>query len=237
MYLSGSLLLPCRDPDVPVRGIAVLTECCGSNCSAPCSQTTDHRTAFQASKNPSLLATIDVRRSSRLLKGRKPLGRAGVLPPQTRSAHSEMTQFVVVGAGPAGCSAALKAARIPDVQVKVIEKRSFQSVFEARNNPRSYPMVLSGRALGLFEELDLDLPSTREPYHGIEFLPSKGSLKFPSARRCRNAPFGTWFRDSSSHHHAPFRHLHRLSCRNCNRAYARPVGTHVAVEGWSVSAA
>lgn len=94
------------------------------------------------------------------------------------------TQFVVVGAGPAGCSAALKAARIPDVQVKVIEKRSFQSVFEAKNNPRSYPMVLSGRALGLFEDLGLDLPSTREPYHGIEFLPSKGSLKFPNPNRC-----------------------------------------------------
>lgn len=92
-----------------------------------------------------------------------------------------MTQFVVVGAGPAGCSAALKAARIPDVQVKVLEKRSFESVFSARNNPRSFPMVLSGRALGLFDDLELDLPSTREPYYGIEFLPSKGSLKFPSA--------------------------------------------------------
>lgn len=92
-----------------------------------------------------------------------------------------MTQFVVVGAGPAGCSAALKAARLPEVQVKVIEKRTFESVFTASNNPRSYPMVLSGRALGLFEDLELDLPSTREPYYGIDFLPSKGSLKFPSA--------------------------------------------------------
>jgi 2-polyprenyl-6-methoxyphenol hydroxylase-like FAD-dependent oxidoreductase len=92
-----------------------------------------------------------------------------------------MPQFVVVGAGPAGCSAALKAARLPEAQVKVIEKRTFESVFSTNNNPRSYPMVLSGRALGLFEDLGLDLPSIREPYHGIEFLPSKGTLKFPSA--------------------------------------------------------
>jgi 2-polyprenyl-6-methoxyphenol hydroxylase-like FAD-dependent oxidoreductase len=91
-----------------------------------------------------------------------------------------MTQLVVVGAGPAGCSAALRAARIPDVQVKVIEQRSFETIFSSSNNPRSYPMVLSGRALRLFEELEVDLPCTREPYYGIQFVPS-GSMKTPGA--------------------------------------------------------
>lgn len=93
-----------------------------------------------------------------------------------------MPQFVVVGAGPAGCTAALRAVRTPDVQVAVIEKRSFDSVFTARNNARSYPMVLSGRALKAFEELQLDLPSTREPYHGIQFSPSKRTMSMPGAK-------------------------------------------------------
>lgn len=135
-------------------------------------------------------------------------------------------QFVVVGAGPAGCSAALKAARIPDVQVKVIEKRSFQSVFEAKNNPRSYPMVLSGRALGLFEDLGLDLPSTREPYHGIEFLPSKGSLKFPSAHRIQTVRFREPSRPSPT---PPYIRGNRFQPLISSLIVGRPVGTSGAV--------
>lgn len=92
-----------------------------------------------------------------------------------------MPQLVVVGAGPAGCTAALRAARTPDVQVAVIEKRSFDSIFTSRNNARSYPMVLSARALETFKELQLDLPSTREPYHGIQFGSSKRVMSMPGA--------------------------------------------------------
>lgn len=92
-----------------------------------------------------------------------------------------MPQFVVVGAGPAGCTAALRAVRTPDAQVTVIEKRSFDSVFTARNNARSYPMVLSARALNAFEELQLDLPSTREPYYGMQFGSSNRTMSMPGA--------------------------------------------------------
>lgn len=99
--------------------------------------------------------------------------------PQRPPGH--MPQFVVVGAGPAGCTAALRAARTPDVQVTVIEKRSFDSIFTSRNSPRSYPMVLSGRALQTLKELQLDLPSTREPYYGMQFMPSNGTMSMPGA--------------------------------------------------------
>ena len=92
-----------------------------------------------------------------------------------------MPQFVVVGAGPAGCTAALRAARTPDVQVTVIEKRPFDSIFSSRNSARSYPMVLSGRALRTFNELELDLPCTREPYYGMQFMPSNGTMSMPGA--------------------------------------------------------
>lgn len=108
----------------------------------------------------------------------------------------DMPQFVVVGAGPAGCTAALRAVRTPDVQVTVIEKRSFDSIFASRNSARSYPMVLSGRALHTFTELELDLPCTREPYYGMQFMPSNGVMSMAGAAdstpfralRCTHVP-------------------------------------------------
>eukprot|EP00892_Ulva_mutabilis_P011126 jgi/Ulvmu1/8386/UM042_0093.1 len=123
-------------------------------------------------------------------------GRAGSLSFHTRlhdpgssvgkSARTsrDMPQFVVVGAGPAGCTAALRAARTPDVQVTVVEKRSFDSIFTSRNSARSYPMVLSGRALQTLSELHLDLPSTREPYYGIQFLPSSSTMSMSDPKSC-----------------------------------------------------
>lgn len=95
-----------------------------------------------------------------------------------------MPNIVVVGAGPTGCAAALSAARLPGAQVKIIEKRSLESLVGASSTPRAYPMVLSGRALRTFDKLDLDLPSTREPYYGITFLPAGMQMRFSGALPC-----------------------------------------------------
>ena len=93
-----------------------------------------------------------------------------------------MPNIVVVGAGPAGCTAALGAARLPGTHVKLVEKRSLQSLVNVASSPRAYPMVLSGRALNAFERLALDLPSMRRPYHGITFLPSQQQMSFSGMR-------------------------------------------------------
>jgi 2-polyprenyl-6-methoxyphenol hydroxylase-like FAD-dependent oxidoreductase len=114
--------------------------------------------AFSCVDSPELAVTLRLRR---LLE---------------RAISAAMPQLIVIGAGPAGCAAALRAAKIPDVKVKVFEKRSFESLCGSENSPRAYPMVLSGRALRTFDELGVDLPCTREPYYGIEFLPSKGRM-------------------------------------------------------------
>ena len=92
-----------------------------------------------------------------------------------------MPAIVVVGAGPAGCAAALSAARLPGAHVKVLEKRSLASLVGTASSPRAFPMVLSGRALKTLERLDLDLPSMREPYHGITFVPGGAEMRFSGA--------------------------------------------------------
>ena len=107
--------------------------------------------------------------------------------PESATTSRNMPQFVVVGAGPAGCTAALRAARSPDVHVAVIEKRSFDSIFTSGNHARSYPMVLSARSLQTLKELQLDLPSTREPYYGIQFGSSGNTMSMPGATfHCRS---------------------------------------------------
>jgi hypothetical protein len=79
--------------------------------------------------------------------------------------------------------------------VKIIEKRSLESLVGSASSPRSYPMVLSGRALRTFDKLDLDLPSTREPYYGITFVPTGMQMRFSGALPCwvgALRPLGAW---------------------------------------------
>jgi 2-polyprenyl-6-methoxyphenol hydroxylase-like FAD-dependent oxidoreductase len=92
-----------------------------------------------------------------------------------------MPNIVVVGAGPAGCTAALGAALLPGTHVKVVEKRSLESLVNVASAPRAYPMVLSGRALNAFDQLGLDLPCTRQRYNGITFVPSSQQMSFSGA--------------------------------------------------------
>ena len=92
-----------------------------------------------------------------------------------------MPNILIVGAGPAGCTAALGAARLPGTHVRVLEKRPLESLVNVSSTTRSYPMVLSGRATKVFESLGLSLPSTRTPYRGITFLPGQSVMKFAGA--------------------------------------------------------
>lgn len=93
-----------------------------------------------------------------------------------------MPNVLVVGAGPAGCAAALRAAKLPDVTVCLLEKRTFASLCGARNSARAYPMVLSGRGTGLLEELAIDLPGAQQPFAGISFLPSGSVMRMAGVR-------------------------------------------------------
>jgi 2-polyprenyl-6-methoxyphenol hydroxylase-like FAD-dependent oxidoreductase len=102
--------------------------------------------------------------------------------------------IIVVGAGPAGCTAALSAARLPGTHVRVLEKRSLQSLVDISSSTRSYPMVLSGRATSVFDALNLDLPCTRTPYQGITFLPGHSVMKFAGA--CLLQSESSWSRFS-----------------------------------------
>ena len=87
-----------------------------------------------------------------------------------------MHKVVIVGAGPAGCAAALHMARKPKVQVQLLEKRSIQEFIASNDNSRSFAMVLSTRALQTLDSLGLELPSTSERYEGIMFLPKRNTM-------------------------------------------------------------
>ena len=82
----------------------------------------------------------------------------------SRSHAQKEANIVVVGGGPAGCCAAIQAAQLPNTRVKLIEQRSRAEIIATTSSPRSYPMLLSGRALQLFDELKLDLPAI--PFEG-----------------------------------------------------------------------
>lgn len=94
------------------------------------------------------------------------------------------SKIIVVGAGPAGCTAALRLARIPNVTVQLLERRSLAAFMAAADSPLAYPMVLSNRALDTLAELDLELPSTSAPYEGICFLPSRSVMRQAGAPLC-----------------------------------------------------
>ena len=91
--------------------------------------------------------------------------------------HTAMPHFVVVGAGPAGCTAALTMARLPGAKVQIIERRSLESLNTAVNNPRSYPMLLNGRSRRLFEDLGADLPCIQAPFDSVETVPPSFSVR------------------------------------------------------------
>ena len=81
------------------------------------------------------------------------------------------TRILVNGAGPVGCVTALRLARIPHVEVTLVEKRSLHELFQVGSSKRSYCMVIKGRGLAAFEHLGLQLPSAQTKLNTITVLP------------------------------------------------------------------
>ena len=83
-----------------------------------------------------------------------------------------VTTIVVVGAGPVGCTTALRLARIPDVEVLLLEKRTLRELFRMGTSKRSYCMVLKERGTAALDHLGLKLPSAQTELKGIGLLPT-----------------------------------------------------------------
>lgn len=96
------------------------------------------------------------------------------------------TTIVVVGAGPVGCATALRLARIPGVDVLLLEKRTLEELFRSGTSKRSYCMVLKERGTAAFEHLGLDLPSAHTELEGIGLLPSGNDIPNKLGARCNS---------------------------------------------------
>jgi hypothetical protein len=85
-------------------------------------------------------------------------------------------KVVVVGAGPAGCTSAIRVARLPNVEVQLLEKLSLRAFFEKRS--KGFCIILNPRGLNALKKCSLDLPSTRHTVKGSVVLPSSVRVPF-----------------------------------------------------------
>ena len=81
------------------------------------------------------------------------------------------TTIVINGGGPAGCVTALRAAKLPKTRVVLLERRPLDFLNAVDGNQRSYTMILHPRGLQPLQQLELDLPSTKNPLDGAFILP------------------------------------------------------------------
>ena len=95
--------------------------------------------------------------------------------------------FLIVGAGPAGCTAALAAARMPDTRVVLLEKRTAAQLAATSGSERAYPMGLNARGLQTVQRLGVKPAGTGVEFHGLILLPQNLCVGGGGVRPCSHS--------------------------------------------------